>query len=70
MASVMIGNFGTKEGIATYRICGAKEDLIKIINECKLMDAVFENTPIVSHVHRGQWTMLLKLKVYVEEKKI
>lgn len=68
MGSLMIGNFGIKNGVQTYRICGSKDDLYKIIEECRIMEASFDDTPIINHVHRGQWTMLLKIKVYVEAK--
>lgn len=66
MGSVMIGNFGIHEGVATYRICGSKEDLYKIIDECREMDAKFEDTPIINQAYRSQWSMLLKIKVYVQ----
>lgn len=62
----MIGNFGVHEGIATFRICGEKEALYKIIEECRASNEKFEDTPIINKVHNGQWTMLLKLKVYVK----
>jgi hypothetical protein len=65
MASVMVGNFGVKDGVQTFRICGTKEDLYKLIDECREMDAHFDSTPIINHVHRGQWTMLLKIKLPV-----
>jgi hypothetical protein len=66
MASVMVGNFGIKNGVQTYRICGVKEDLFKIIEECREMGYKFNDTPAINHVHRGQWTLLLNLKVPVE----
>jgi len=68
MGSVMIGNFGIKNGVQAYRICGEKNDLYRVIDECRKMGHKFDDTPIVNHVHRGQWTMLLKLKVYVTAK--
>jgi hypothetical protein len=66
MGSVMIGNFGIDEGIQTFRICGAKIDLEKLIEECIEMDAPLESFPMITHVHRQQFTMLLKIRVYEE----
>lgn len=67
MGSVMIGDFGIKNGVQTFRVCGAKDDLYKIIYECKDMDLRFDDIPIVNHVTRQQWTMLLKIKIPVEK---
>lgn len=66
MGSLMIGNFGEKNGVQTYRICGDKDDLYKVIDECRAMEAKFDDTPIINHVFRGQWTMLLKIKLPVK----
>ncbi len=68
MGSVMIGDFGNREGVQTYRICGTKEDLYEIINTCRKLDAKFDDTPIINHVHNGQWTMRLKIKIPVNSK--
>ena len=68
MGSVMIGDFGVKKGVQTFRICGSKEDLYKIIEECWKMEAKFYDTPNILHVHRGQWTMLLQIIVSVPNK--
>jgi hypothetical protein len=59
----MIGDFGEKNGIRTYRICGSKEDIYRVIGEAREMGHKFDDTPIVNHVFRGQWTTLLKLKL-------
>lgn len=65
MASVMIGNFGNKNGVQTYRICGSKDDLNKIVDECREMGHRFHDTPNIIHVYRGQYSMLLQLKIPV-----
>jgi hypothetical protein len=62
MAGVQVYNFGMKNGIQTYRVIGDKADLYKIIEECREMDAKFGDTPVINHVRKGQWTMILKLK--------
>lgn len=66
MAIVQIGDFGVRNGVRTYSIQGDKADLYKIIDECRKMDAKFDDTPNVVHVHRGTWSMLLKIKMPVE----
>jgi hypothetical protein len=66
MALVQIGDFGESEGIRTFSIQGGKEDLYKIIEECRKMDAKFDDTPNIIHVRKGTWSMVLKLKVAVE----
>jgi hypothetical protein len=66
MAIVQIGDFGEKNGVRTYSIQGDKADLYKIIEECRKMDATFDDTPNIVHVRRGTWSMVLKLKVAVE----
>lgn len=63
MGSLMIGDFGEKEGIRTFRICGSKEDVYRVVYEARDMGHKFADTPIINHVFRGQWTTLLKLKV-------
>jgi hypothetical protein len=63
---VMVGDFGNKNGVQTFRVCGTKEDLYKIITECREMGHKFYETPVMNLVYRGQWTMVLKLKVPVE----
>lgn len=62
MGSVMIGYFPEKDGVISYRICGTKADIYEIINEAREMGHKFADTPIINHVHRGQWSTLLKLK--------
>jgi len=66
MGTLMIGNFGVKNGVQTYRINGDKEDLYKIIEECREMEARFQETPNMIPVRHGQWTMLLQLKIPVK----
>lgn len=67
MAIVQIGDYGEKDGVRTYRIHGGKNDLLKIIEECRKEDAnCFDDSPEIESLGRGCWTMLLKLKVAVE----
>jgi hypothetical protein len=66
MAIVQIGDFGVRNGVRTYSIQGDKADLYKIIDECRKMDAKFDDTPNVIHVHRSLWSMVLKIKLPVE----
>jgi hypothetical protein len=66
MAIVQIGDFGEKNGVRTYSIQGDKADLERIIDECRKMDAKFDDTPNMVHVRRGTWSMVLKVKVAVE----
>lgn len=63
MASVIVADFGVIDGVHTYRINGNKEDLTRIIEECKEEDAEFEVAPVIEHVRRSGYTMLLKIKV-------
>lgn len=65
MGTLMIGNFGVKNGVQTFRVNGSKEDLYKIIDECKQMDAIFDDTPNLLPLRHGQWTMLLKIRLPV-----
>jgi hypothetical protein len=66
MAIVQIGDFGERNGVRTYSIQGDKEDLLKILDECRKMDAKFDDTPNLIHVRKTVWSMLLKVKVAVE----
>jgi hypothetical protein len=66
MAIVQIGDFGVRNGVRTYSIQGDKADLYKIIDEVRKMDAKLDDTPNIVHVHRGTWSMLLKIKTPVE----
>ena len=66
MAIVQIGDFGLKNGVRTYSIQGDKADLYKIIDECRKMDAKFDDTPNVVHIRRGTWSMVLKIQMPVE----
>lgn len=68
MGSLMIGDFGEKNGVRTYRICGTKEDIYKVIEEARVMGHKFADTPIINHVFRGQWSTLLQLKIAKIEK--
>jgi hypothetical protein len=66
MAIVQIGDFGEKNGVRTYSIQGDKSDLDKIIDECRKMDAHFDDTPNMLYVRKNIWSMVLKVKVAVE----
>lgn len=66
MGSIMVGNWGIKDNVQTYRICGEKEDIYKILKEARDMGHTFCETPKIFHVHHGQYTVLLKIKMPVE----
>ena len=63
MAIVQVADFGENNGIRTFRINGNKEDLQRIINECRKEKAEIINPAEIQHVYRGDWTLLLKIKV-------
>jgi hypothetical protein len=65
MGTVMIGNFGLKDGLQVYRVCGLKEDIEKLVQEAIEMDAEFSELPYIEHIHNGQWSVLLKIKIPV-----
>lgn len=62
---VLVGYFGEKNGVITYRICGSKDEVYTIIKEAKDMGHKFEETPMVEYIRQGEWTTLLKLRVPV-----
>ena len=63
MGSVFICNFGIKDNVQTYRINGAKEDLLKLIEECREMGDIIEQVPELEFLRQGEWTVLLKVRV-------
>ena len=65
MAIVQIADFGEKNGVRTYRIHGDKEDLDKIVDQCRESDATYGGLPDIELVRHGLWTMLLQIKVHV-----
>lgn len=68
MKGVIVGNFGVKDGVQTYRINGSYEDLQDIILECIDADASFDEFPEIERLRLNHCTLLLKLKVKVEVK--
>jgi hypothetical protein len=62
----IIGSFGVKNGVETVRICGTKIEINELLVQAVKDGYTFNDTPNLLHVHRGQWTLLLKLKVPVE----
>lgn len=60
---VIVHDFGLHDGVQTYRVMGVKEDLEKVLMECYDAQANFDVIPEISHVHRGSYTMVLKIKV-------
>jgi len=64
MSSVMIFDFGKKEGVQTYRVTGTKEDLMKMLKEVINEGGEFKNgVPKIDRVHNGNYTLLLELKL-------
>lgn len=66
MGTLMIGEWGEKNGIKAYRICGHKEDIEIVIDEARKMGHRFFDTPIVNRAYGGQWTTFLQLVVNTE----
>lgn len=67
MAIVQIADFGEINGVRTYRVNGDKQDLERIIEECRNEDAnCFLDTPELEYLRKGCWTLLIKLKIAVE----
>jgi len=64
MASVMIFDFGRKDGVQTYRVTGMKDDLMNMLKEVLNAGGEFQGgVPKIEHVHNGNYTLLLKLKL-------
>ena len=66
MGHFQVYDFGDRDGVKSYRVSGSKEDLYRVLDECREMDCRFDDTPILTHVRKGQWTMMLRIKVAVE----
>lgn len=65
MGIVQICDFGEKDGIQIYRVHGLKNDLEELLQACHDEDAKFDKAPVLEHVRKGLWTILLKIKVPV-----
>ena len=65
----MIVDFGVKNEVQTFRICGSKQEIYDLLQECRDNGYKFHDTPNLLHVHRGQWTVVLHFKLPVEAKK-
>jgi malonyl CoA-acyl carrier protein transacylase len=63
MGAVQVFDFGCRNGMRNYRITGEKEDLERIIEECRDADANFHFTPQITKVRKGQWMISLALKM-------
>lgn len=64
MSSVMIFDFGRKDGVQTYRVTGMKDDLMNMLKEVLNAGGEFQGgVPKIEHVHNGNYTLLLKLKL-------
>lgn len=61
MTIEIIGKFKPVNGVQTYRINGSKEDLYKMIEDCRKNEIRFDDTPIINPLRKDQWTMLLKI---------
>lgn len=66
MSTVLVADFGENNGVRTFRINGRKEDLERILNECREENAEIINSAEIQHVRRGDWTVLLKIRVSVK----
>jgi hypothetical protein len=65
VAITQIGHFGIKDGSQLYILTGDKSELEEIINECRMNEIRFADTPEINHVHRSQWVLKLKIKIPV-----
>jgi hypothetical protein len=64
MASVMIFDFGRKDDVQTYRVTGMKDDLMNMLKEVLNAGGEFKSgVPKIEHVHNGNYTLLLELKL-------
>ena len=58
MASVMIFDFGKKDGVQTYRVTGIKEDLLNMLKEVINAGGEFKSgVPKIERVHNGNYTL-------------
>lgn len=66
MAKVMVFDFGTIDNTKRYRVNGERSDLERLLKEMVENEAVFEGgTPIIENVHKGLFSVFLKLKLPV-----
>jgi hypothetical protein len=66
MKGVYVYDFGMRNDIQTYRINGSKDDLEMVVQSTLELGTDFEEEPIIEHVRRSEWSMLLKVKVPVK----
>lgn len=62
MGYIQFYDWGVKNGVHTLRLHGTKEDLYNIVADCRALGEKFDSTPLINHVYKGQYTLLLKLK--------
>ena len=62
---VMVGKWKEKNGVQPYTITGTKDDIETIIKEVRENGGKFDDTPIINHIHNGQYHVILKLKIPV-----
>jgi len=63
MGSIQYYNFGVKDNVWTLKIHGDKKDLYELINDCRKEGELFDTTPLINHVYKQQYSLLLKLKI-------
>lgn len=63
MATVLVADFGENGGVKTLRINGRKEDLERILNECRKENAEIINPAEIEHVYKNDWSILLKIRI-------
>lgn len=66
MGAVQVFDFGCRNGMRSYRITGEREDLERIIEECRDADAKFHFTPQIVKIQAGLWMISLDLKMSLE----
>lgn len=64
-----ICNFGVKNGVHMWRVNGTLKELNSLLTAMEIEGAQFLNgyPPIIHHVHRGEYTLLLELLIEGKE---
>jgi hypothetical protein len=66
MAKIGVYDFGERDGVKTIRVDGDKEDLERIVEKSLEAKAQFYEAPNIEPTRKGQWTMLMKIKIAEE----
>jgi len=60
-----ICNFGIKNGVHMWRVNGTIQELTSLLTAMEIEGAQYLNggPPVIEHVHRGEYTLLLELLI-------